>query len=51
MGEGHLPAIGRKGMRDNLVLLHVFDPQLRQRNRQLLADKRRRLISARTNMA
>lgn len=33
------------------INLHVFDPQLRQRNRQLLADKRRRLISARTNMA
>lgn len=32
------------------INLHVFDPQLRQRNRQLLADKRRRLISARTNM-
>lgn len=33
------------------INLHVFDPQLRQQNRQLLADKRRRLISARTNMA
>ncbi|HZK67220.1 MAG TPA: response regulator [Chloroflexota bacterium] len=33
------------------INLDVFDPQLRQRNRQLLADKRRRLISARTNMA
>ena len=33
------------------INLHVFDPQLRQQNRQLLADKRRRLISGRTNAA
>ena len=33
------------------INLDVFDPQLRQQNRQLLADKRRRLISGRTNAA
>ncbi len=33
------------------INLHVFDPQLRQQHRRLLAEKRRRLMAARGRMA
>ncbi len=33
------------------INLHVFDPQLRQQHRWLLAEKRRRLMAARSQIA
>ncbi|MGE5619314.1 MAG: response regulator transcription factor [Sphingomonadaceae bacterium] len=33
------------------INLHVFDPQLRQQHRRLLAEKRRRLMAARGQLA
>ncbi|MCL4370272.1 MAG: response regulator [Chloroflexi bacterium] len=33
------------------INLHVFDPQLRQQHRKLLAEKRRRLMAARGQLA
>lgn len=33
------------------INLHVFDPQLRQQHRRLLAEKRRRLMAARGHVA